>query len=177
MRRGVDEHKHAFGGPALASAAVAGGAVLARAFEPGGAEDALQRTPRDLDALALGQELGEVRIVHPEVAATREREDPLAQRRSDLVRRDPARVAVAKSRGACVFEPRPQPPGLTDGEPEELSRLLDRELAAEHATNDDLALLFLHLDSVLSLPLGTDRVAGHNSLTNSLAVQTLASRA
>ena len=112
-----------------------------------------------------------MRVVHTLVAATRERDDPLPQRLGDLVGRGPPRVAMSQPRGAGVREPRPQPPQLTDGEPEELSRLLDRELAAEHATDDDLALLFLHVDSVLSLPLGTDRVAGQNSLTKSLAVQ------
>jgi hypothetical protein len=69
-----------------------------------------------------------------------------------------------------VAAPASRPPHLTDGESPRSSAALDRELGAEHARDDDLALFFLHLDSVLSVPWVLK--SRENSVTKSLAVHT-----
>ncbi len=63
-------------GHALAAAAMPVWAPLARTADAGGSEEPLHGLPRHVEALAVGQQLREVVIVHACVGRTRQGEDP-----------------------------------------------------------------------------------------------------
>ena len=108
MPRTVELQQHALGDTALASAAIARRAMLARAGDAGGAEDPLHAFARQADALALGQQLSEVAVVDAAVSAAGEADHAARERLRDPVRGTPAVIAVDQPGRAATLEARLQ---------------------------------------------------------------------
>ena len=82
----------------------------------------------------------------------------------------PAAVAV-RERGGALLDVSPlEAPDLTLRQPEQRGSLSDAELAGHDPADDHLSFDFVDHERLPLLPMGTDRVAGQNSLTKSLAV-------
>lgn len=79
--------------------------------DPGPAEQALERRSADDDGLVLGQELGQVAVVHPAIAGRREVHDPFPGGRRQASWRSPPAVAVDDAVDAHRPEATEQPPG------------------------------------------------------------------
>lgn len=89
---------------AVAAAAMARWPAGAGAADPGCAEEPLHRPTRDMQILALGEQLGEVVIIHARVAGAGQREDLGPDFLGEAPGRGPAAVAMGKGREALLAQ-------------------------------------------------------------------------
>jgi hypothetical protein len=100
-------------GHALAAAAMPGGSARTGTTDPRPAQQSLYGFPGHADPLALGEQFGELVIVHAGVAAPREREDPGADIRGEQTRGGSPAIAVGESRRAMPLQAPPESPEVT----------------------------------------------------------------
>jgi len=147
---------------ALAAAAMAGRAAGAGTPDAGGAEEALHRPPGEPQALAFGEQLSEVMIIHAGVASAGEREDLGPHRFGETARRGPAPVAMGQCRDPLRAHVSQEPADMPERQFHELRGGLSREGPGLEAGQDMGALLLL-LGQGNRLPEHSPRVT--NSLT------------
>jgi hypothetical protein len=94
---------------ALAATAMAGRPAGAWAADPGGAEEPLHRPRRQAEALAFGEQLGEVMVIHAGVAGACQREDSSPDRLCDAAGRGPAAVAMGEGRKTLLAQAGQEP--------------------------------------------------------------------
>ncbi len=104
MARAVGLQEHPGARHALAPRAVLGRAVDPRGWQSGLAEDPAQRAHGDGNLLSLGQELGEMRPVHPGVRGSSQGHQALAEGSVGPVGRPATGVAVPQGIWALVLE-------------------------------------------------------------------------
>jgi hypothetical protein len=137
------EGEHALARHTLAPAAVSGCSPLPWAGHAGGAEDAPHGRTAERDALALGEQLGEVAVGGTTmVVAPGQRHDPRSGVRVDAAWAGPAAVAVGEGRGALGEQASPQAPGLPGRDAEPLRRLLDGQVTPAEVGQDAAPSLF-----------------------------------
>jgi hypothetical protein len=90
----------------LAPAAMPRGPAGARAANAGGAEDPLHGPAGEVQTLALGEQLGELVIIHPAIPGTDEREDAGPDRRREPAGRRPAAITVGEGGHALLTQAR-----------------------------------------------------------------------
>jgi len=116
-------------------------AVPCRAAGPDGPDRGLGEDPpegplRDLDSLALGQQLGQMGVVDPGVRRRGELDDPLAQLVGDAVGRHPLTVAVDQPGRAVDPIPSEQAADLADRQVQDPGRLLGRQSSGQDMVED-----------------------------------------
>jgi hypothetical protein len=134
----------------------------AGAANPGGAQEPLHRPTRDLQALALGEQLGEVVIIHTGIGGAGQREDPGPDPLGEAPGRGPTAVAMGESGEALLAEPSEESTEVPQREAQELSGGPCLQGAMLHLGEEMHAVLLL---------LGQgDRLPGHGPrVTDSLA--------
>jgi hypothetical protein len=105
---------------ALPPAAVARWSPFPGTTEAGGAQQALHGLAGDVDALALGQELGEVLIVHAGIGRAGQGENPRPDRLGDAPRGASTAVPVRDGGRAVLPPPGEQSAQMAQREAEEL---------------------------------------------------------
>jgi hypothetical protein len=138
----VDLEEQTLGRHPFTPAAVARWAPSARAGQPGRAQDPLEARPADLDALALGEQLGEVAVVDVGVRRPAKLDDLLPERGVEAPLRRSAAVAMDEPGRTVPLEGDPQPPQLTLREPQRRGRLGHRQLALQGPCQDPCPALF-----------------------------------
>ena len=147
---------------ALAAVAMAGRAAGAGTADAGGAEEALHRPTGEAQALAFGEQLSEVMIIHAGVAGAGEREDVGPHRVGEASRRGAAPVAMGQRRDPLRAYVSQEPADVPERQAQELRCGLRREGPGLEAGQDMGALLLL-LGQGNRLPEHSPRVT--NSLT------------
>ena len=104
-------------------------------------QDPPDRDPPEADPLALGEQLGEVAVVGPVVAALSELDHPSAGGLVQVARGSPPPVAVDEPCRPMREECPAQPPGLALRESHQQRRFADLYLAGNEAGQDVRALL------------------------------------
>lgn len=140
-------------GHALPSATMAGWAARAGTADTGCAQQTLHRLPRNAEGLALGQQLGEMMIVHAGVGGPCQSQDPGTDRLSDAARGRTPAIAMGEGARAVLAEAGEQPAEVTERESQEASGFPGAQGSVMNAREDMQSLM---------LPLGQgDRLPGH----------------
>jgi len=108
---------------ALAAAAMAGWATFARTADASSPEEPLHGLPRHVEAFSLGQQLGEVVIVHASVGRASQSQNPSPDGISHPAPGGPAAVAVGQGRRAVLPPAAEQSPEVAQREAQEPRRL------------------------------------------------------
>lgn len=155
---------------AVPVAAMAGWAARARTAQPGRPEEALDRPPRDPQALALREQLGKVMIIHAGIAAAGEREDPGPDLLGDAAGRGPAAVTMGEGGKALLTQAGEEPTQVPQRETQELSGYPGLKAAMLHP-GEEMHAVLLHLGQGNRLPDHGPRVTDsltRQRVTNSL---------
>ena len=165
---------------ALARHPLAAAAVPCRAAGPGRTDRGLGQDPAersfgDRDPLALGQQLGQVRVVHADVGRRGQVDHATPELVVNPVGGRPAPIAVGERR-RTVGVAGDQAVDLTGRKAEDLHRLVERQAAGDDMVENVGAVLTPRVGLGLSVlgfhaPEG-DRIAGRLTRTESLAVHT-----
>lgn len=99
-------------GHAFTAAAMAGRAAGAGAADPGRAEEPLHRAPRQTQALARSEQLGEVVIIHVHIAGAGQGEHPGPDRLGETPGRGAAAIAMGEGREALLAQAGEEPPDV-----------------------------------------------------------------
>ena len=141
MRAAVQLQEQARRRTAHSAAAVLWRAAGARTRDPRAAQDPLHRGPREVDALALGEQLTEVRVVQAGVPVLGEGHHLRRERGVEGVRRPAPRVPVRECRGPAVDQARGEPTDRAIGEAEQECRFLAVDPAREETRKDEGTLV------------------------------------
>src|SRR3712207_2815083 len=117
MVTGVELEEHALLGIAVPAATMGGGAPGAGAWYTSGEQNAAQRGAREVNALALGQQLTHMLVITVGVGCLGEREHPLAQFGVEGMSRGVAPIAMDEGSGAIHVVGGPQPLDLPYRDP------------------------------------------------------------
>lgn len=141
MVAAVKLHEQARLRHARAALAVPGRTAAPRAAEAGRAEDPAQSGAGERQRLALGQEFGEVEVVHLGVGGLGEGDDALTERGIQAARRGATAVPMDERPGSTKPVRPTEPAHLADREVEESGGLDHAHLATLHGVQDDQLLL------------------------------------
>jgi len=130
MMTGIHLEEHAFLGIALPSGAVPGAAPLrSRRADARFSEDVGEGGAGQVDALSLGKQLSQVRVVHARIEPGRESPDTVAEFWCYRVSRDSSPVAVDHSPRPTFAIGRQEPPDLALAQAKEPGRSRQRQQA------------------------------------------------
>ena len=149
-------------GHALPPAAMLGWAALARTADASGPEEPLYSFPRHVEVFSLGQQLGEVVIVHAGVGRASQGQNPSSDGFSHPAPGGPSAIAVGHGSGAVLPPAAEQPPEVAQREAQEPRRLPGAQNTVVDARQDMQALV-LPLGQGDCLPIHPPRVT--DSLT------------
>ena len=147
---------------ALAPAAMLGWTALARTADASGPKEPLHGLPRHAEALSLGQQFGEVVIVHASVGRASQGQNPSSDGVSHPAPGGPSAIAMGHGSGAVLPPAAEQPPEVAQREAQEPRRLPGAQNTVVDARQDMQALV-LPLGQGDCLPVHPPRVT--DSLT------------
>ncbi len=151
----LDEHAGA--GHPLTALAVLRRPTAPGAAQAGGAQDSVHGGVGQVEILALGQELGEMPVVDPDVGGAGEADHPLADGGADATGGGAAAIAVHETPDPSSTIGLPKPPKLADREAHERRGLSHHQLAALQGIQDHEPLLRTLRQGDHASPLRTGR--------------------